>query len=63
LAILFVPAILAGGTTTIIAWDLFPHSHAIIYGSTVSIAFIFMSFFVVLAIVAVVEAASDRDNE
>ena len=63
MAILFVPAIMAGGVVTIVAWDLFPHSHAIIYGSTVSIAFVFMSFFIMFVVVVVLETIYDKDAE
>ena len=63
MAILFVPAILAGGVVTIVAWELFPHSHAIVYGSTVSIAFVFMSFFIMFVVVVVLETIYDKDAE
>lgn len=63
MGILFIPAIMAGGVVTIIAWDLYPHSHAIIYGSTVSIAFMFMSFWIMFVVVAVLEAIYDKDAE
>ena len=63
MGILFIPAVMAGGVITLITWDLYPHSHAIIYGSAVSLAFVFMSFWIMYAVVAVLEAIYDKDAE
>lgn len=63
MGILLIPAVGAGGVITIIAWDLYPHSHAIVYGSAVSLAFAFMSFWIMYAVIMVLEAIYDKDAE
>jgi hypothetical protein len=61
--ILLLPGLILGSITTMITWELFPHWHAVVYGSAVFFAGLLLSFTGVYAIIAVCETVENARAE